>query len=107
LKAWHQRPVQALAGIAKPQVFFDMLRAQGVMLKHAQALPDHDDLDHLIINPSLGEVLCTEKDAVKLWGQHPEAWAVPLVITLPSELLQAMDKLIDTKLSSDHGLQTS
>jgi tetraacyldisaccharide 4'-kinase len=107
LKEWQHHPVQALAGIAKPQVFFDMLREQGVMLNHTQALPDHHDFDVFIINPSLGEVLCTEKDAVKLWRQNPEVWAVPLVITLPLEMLQAFDQLLDTKLSSDHGLQTT
>jgi len=26
-------------------------------------------------------VLCTEKDAVKLWDMLPQAWAVPLVLT--------------------------
>ena len=107
LKDWQQRPVQALAGIAKPHAFFDMLRAQGVSLTHTQALPDHDDLAHLTINPSLGEVLCTEKDAVKLWSRYPEAWAVPLLITMPVEMLQTLDKLLDTKLSSGHGLQTT
>ncbi len=107
LKEWHQRPVQALAGIAKPQVFFDMLRTKGLTCLHTQALPDHDDLDHVRIDAALGEVFCTEKDAVKLWLRHPEAWAVPLVITLPSEMIQALDMRLDTKLSSSHGLQTS
>ena len=105
LKDWYQQPVQALAGIAQPNVFFDMLRARGISLVHTQARPDHDDLDNLVINPSLGEVLCTEKDAVKLWRRHPHAWAVPLVITLPNSMLQTLDTLLDTKLSSDHGLQ--
>lgn len=107
LNDWQQHPVQALAGIAKPNVFFDMLRAKGVSLTHTQALPDHDDLDHLTINPLLGEVLCTEKDAVKLWSRYPDAWAVPLVITLPVEMLQDLDTLLDTKLSLEHGLQTT
>ena len=107
LKDWHQLPVQALAGIAKPYVFFDMLRAQGLQLTHTEALPDHGDMDGIVINPTLGEVLCTEKDAVKLWPQHPEAWAVPLVTTLPIAMLKALDTLLDTKLSSGHGLQTT
>lgn len=107
LKDWQQRPVQALAGIAKPHVFFDMLRGQGLTLQQVQALPDHDDLAHVRIDFALGEVLCTEKDAVKLWRRYPDAWAVPLVINLPGEVLQTFDALLDTKLSSDHGLQTS
>jgi tetraacyldisaccharide 4'-kinase len=107
LQSWAHTPVQALAGIAKPEVFFDMLRRQGLQLAHTQALPDHADVRGLALNPAWGDVLCTEKDAVKLWAQHPQAWAVPLVTELPDALLQAIDAALQTtqrpKLSSPHG----
>ena len=103
--------MQALAGIAKPEVFFSMLRAQGMTLAHTQALPDHANLAELQIDASQGDVMCTEKDAVKLWVTHPEAWAVPLQTTLPSGLLTAIDQHVAAaqraKLSSPHGHKTA
>lgn len=107
LQDWRMTPVQAIAGIAKPQVFFDMLAAQGLSLTNTQALADHADMRDVVINARLGDVLCTEKDAVKLWPLHPTVWAVPLLTTLPPELLQAIDARLDSKLSSHHGLQTT
>lgn len=111
LQSWGDTPVQALAGIAKPEVFFSMLRAQGMTLAHTQALPDHANLAELQIDASQGDVMCTEKDAVKLWATHPEAWAVPLQTTLPSGLLAAIDQHVAAaqraKLSSPHGHKTA
>jgi tetraacyldisaccharide 4'-kinase len=111
LSSWWDTPVHALAGIAKPEVFFAMLRDQGMNVVHTQALPDHADLNNLHIDASAGDVLCTEKDAVKLWAHHPKAWAVPLQTTLPAELLAAIDLHLATaknaKLSSPHGHQTA
>ena len=111
LSSWWDTPVQALAGIAKPEVFFAMLREQGLNVAHTQALPDHADLQALHIDTAQGDVLCTEKDAVKLWLQHPQAWAVPLQTTLPQELLTAIDAHLaaaqHAKLSSPHGHQTA
>ena len=111
LSSWGQTPVQALAGIVKPEQFFAMLREQGLNLRHTQALADHADLSQLNINAAQGDVLCTEKDAVKIWAQHPHAWAVPLQTTLPNELLAAIDVHLaavqHAKLSSPHGHQTA
>jgi tetraacyldisaccharide 4'-kinase len=88
-----------------------MLREQGLNVTHTQALPDHADLQDLHIDTAQGDVLCTEKDAVKLWMQHPQAWAVPLQTTLPQELLAAIDLHLaaaqNAKLSSPHGHQTA
>jgi tetraacyldisaccharide 4'-kinase len=111
LNSWGQTPVQALAGIAKPEQFFAMLREQGLNLCHTQALADHADLAQLNIDAAQGDVLCTEKDAIKLWAHHPHAWAVPLQTTLPTELLAAIDLHLaatqHAKLSSPHGHQTA
>lgn len=111
LQSWANLPVQAVAGIAKPEVFFAMLRDKGVTMRHTFAMPDHADLQDLPEGLFKGDVLCTEKDAVKLWPTHPNAWAVPLITTLAPELLEAIDQFLarldPTKLSSTHGQQTA
>ena len=107
LSSFRSQKVQALAGIGKPEVFFNMLRAQGISLSKTQALADHDDMRALQIDPEMGAVLCTEKDAVKLWDFQPTAWAVPLVTDLPEELLNTILTHISPKLSSVHGHQTT
>lgn len=82
------RPITAVAGIARPAVFFDMLRALGLTLTHEVALPDHAEPAAYasLFQNSNTALVCTEKDAVKLFG-HPAAengavppavWAVPL-----------------------------
>ncbi|MFL6692279.1 MAG: cytidylyltransferase domain-containing protein, partial [Ramlibacter sp.] len=48
-------------------------------------------------------LVCTEKDAVKLWRLRPDAWAVPLHLTMPPAFWQAFDTLLDARLSSAHG----
>jgi tetraacyldisaccharide 4'-kinase len=57
------------------------------------------------------QVLCTEKDAVKLWKYWPQALAVPLIQTLEPAFLAALDTLLAqtlaAKLSSSHGHQTA
>ena len=105
LSNFRGQKVQALAGIGKPQVFFDMLTAQGIALSATQALADHDDMRSIQSDPEMGEVLCTEKDAVKLWNYQPTAWAVPLVTEIPQELLDLILVRIGPKLSSTHGHQ--
>ena len=105
LSTFRGQKVQALAGIGKPQAFFDMLTAQGIALSATQALADHDDMRSIQLVPEMGEVLCTEKDAVKLWNYQPTAWAVPLVTEIPQELLDLILLRISPKLSSTHGHQ--
>ena len=101
LQHWQQHRAQALAGIAKPQVFFNMLQAQGVQLTNTIPLPDHAStaelnaaLAHTQHSPT--DVLCTEKDAVKLWPTLPEVWAVPLVVELPQGLLDELQNVLST-----------
>lgn len=85
------RPVGALAGIARPEAFFAMLRDQGLTLSSTLPLADHADF--AASWPGLRERLrqaplwlCTEKDAVKLQPLlgpgDPEVRAVPLAVTL-------------------------
>lgn len=87
LDAWVQagQPVIAVAGIAQPERFFHMLEATGLVLAARHALPDHASHDaySALARTYQGmalPVLCTEKDAVKLWDCMPQAWAVPLLL---------------------------
>ncbi|KKW67592.1 hypothetical protein AAV94_09680 [Lampropedia cohaerens] len=87
----------AVAGIAQPEAFFAMLEHAGLRLQARVALPDHHDFGQL--PPALqalppgAVVLCTEKDAVKLWRLLPNALAVPLQVTLPQALIEAIARL--------------
>ena len=86
---------EAVAAIARPESFFAMLRDCGITLAATQALPDHYDFESF--SRLLGAdkpLICTEKDAIKLWQTHPQAWAVPLQLQLP----QAFWDLLDAKL---------
>jgi tetraacyldisaccharide 4'-kinase len=108
LRALQGRRLLAVAGIARPQAFFQMLQAQGVEPVVTQALPDHYDFNSWSWPSDAGiEVICTEKDAIKLWSGHPHAWAVPLVLTPEPGFFEALDRRLDAALSSRHGHQTS
>ena len=103
------RPLLAIAGIATPAVFFGMLRSQGLTLECTFALPDHYPFDSaapLPLDPA-STVVCTEKDAVKLWRTRADAWAVPLVVRIDAAFWPAFDRRLDAKLSSVHGSQTA
>lgn len=111
-------PLIAVAGTAQPQAFFDMLRARGLTLADAAALPDHASaadyaawhttLKQRHANSTAPIVLCTEKDAQKLWPVCPEALAVPLAFELPHAFLGEFDRLLQdafaTRLSSAYGI---
>ena len=101
------RPLTAFAAIAKPEAFFTMLRAQGLQLSRTVALPDHDDFLDQELETGEDQLVCTEKDAVKLWHMRPDAWAVPLAIDIAPGFWAAFDRLLDAKLSSGHGPETS
>jgi tetraacyldisaccharide 4'-kinase len=100
-------PCTALAAIAQPEVFFAMLRAAGVALSATLALPDHADPGEGRLPAAGTPLLCTEKDAVKLWARRPDALAVPLELAVEPAFWQAFDRLLEPKLSSRHGPQTA
>jgi tetraacyldisaccharide 4'-kinase len=103
------RPLLAVAGIARPQAFFEMLQTLGLPLSLTVARPDHDDYagwqrprdrDYTL--------LCTEKDALKLWTSHPDALAVPLDFAPEPAFFAALDRLLgEARLSSPHGHPTA
>jgi tetraacyldisaccharide 4'-kinase len=102
------KPVVGVAAIARPQAFFDMLRQSGLQLTQTLALPDHADFKGVAdALPMPSNLVCTEKDAAKLWRYRPDAWAVPLLLAIDTRFWAAFDRLLDAKLSSAHGPQTS
>ena len=107
-----KRPLLALAGIARPEAFFASLLAIGIAPEKTLPLPDHFDFQMLNTDVLQGyQVLCTEKDAAKLWEIWPDALAVPLIQTQEPAFWAALDGLVAevhrTKLSSTHGHQTA
>ena len=104
LSALAGKPVIALAAIARPDAFFEMLRARGLTLAETIALPDHFDFEGWQAPSDAGHLLlCTEKDVVKLWRKAPGALAVPLHFAPAPEFFAALD----AKLSSLDGYQAA
>jgi tetraacyldisaccharide 4'-kinase len=90
-----QHPLIALAGIAQPEAFFQMLRERGLSLQGALPLPDHYDFSSMPRTFHAGQwLICTEKDAVKLWKtpltEQCRIAAVPLQVNLPEAFTQAL-----------------
>jgi tetraacyldisaccharide 4'-kinase len=101
------RPVHALAGIAQPEQFFQMLQEKGLNISQTTVLEDHATLDaqrlktlgycDCNLTPPSAEqplFLCTEKDAVKIWEFDTSIWAVPLECELAQALLDKVDDLL-------------
>ncbi|MBS1174402.1 MAG: lpxK [Burkholderiaceae bacterium] len=90
LHAFVGQKVLRCAGIARPQVFFEMLAGEGIA-GETLALPDHAPFDESLAQSlsamDFDVLLLTEKDAVKClpWvNSHSELarriWVVPLVV---------------------------
>lgn len=115
LAALHGQPLVALAAIANPMAFFNMLKADGLMLERTIALPDHHAFCADDLNPYAGQtVLCTEKDAVKIFAlalpPSITVLAVPLVFLPENTFFDAFDALLTpliSQLPSNHGHQTA
>lgn len=85
----------AVAAIARPEAFFSMLREQGLTLTRCLARPDHDDFDDWVCpDDQRYTVLCTEKDALKLWRKQADALAVPLDLAPEPAFFAAFDARI-------------
>ncbi|MFN0183264.1 MAG: tetraacyldisaccharide 4'-kinase [Aquabacterium sp.] len=83
----------AAAGIAQPEGFFAMLRAAGLDIQPLE-LPDHARLDALPWRGTTGDVVVTEKDAIKLNPARPgceAVWVAILKSDLPPALIDALD----------------
>lgn len=102
----------ALAGIAQPAAFFSMLRDAGITLHACVPLPDHYHFDSFPRNIYEGyPLICTEKDAEKLWRLEPDALAIGLDFQPCTEFFDALDHQVNTALqppvSSRHGHPTT
>ena len=94
----------AMAGIAHPEAFFEMLIARGLPILRTVAKADHADFSNLKLQSLKlpGEanitVLCTEKDAVKLFDlpQEPSVriLAVPLLFAPERAFFAALDRAV-------------
>ena len=98
------QPIVAIAAIAKPEAFFAMLRLQGLALAHTLALPDHDDFSqfarHASAFPAGAVLICTQKDAAKLWPQCPQALAAALEQRIEPAFFEALDALLPAMLAA-------
>ena len=91
------KPVEVVSGIAKPDAFLAMLEQGQFQIRHSTALSDHNDFRTW--EPSHPELplLCTEKDAVKLWARFPQALAMPLMFEPESSFWKAFDQLFQSR----------
>jgi tetraacyldisaccharide 4'-kinase len=106
------KPLFAIAGLAQPDAFFNMLVDLQLPLAGTLGLPDHFDFRKF--DATLGQrytLLCTEKDAAKLWRVAPDALAIPLVQSIEEDFWLALDAglglLPGTPLSSEYGHKTA
>lgn len=93
-----EQTITAAAGIARPEVFFDMLRGAGLDPAREVALPDHADTPAYagLLQDTQSTLVCTEKDATKLFALLPansslKAWAVPLELKPDPAFFEAVD----------------
>lgn len=105
-----RKPILAVAGIAQPERFFEMVREMGIPIAKTMAMPDHSDFQQ--ISPkdlAPYQLICTEKDAFKLWDIVPDVVAIPLEQKSEPEFFQRLDAHIDSamaaRLSSTDGHQ--
>jgi len=92
---WHGREVHAVAGIAHPERFFALVRAQGIAaVEHP--LPDHHAYRAAdLAFPAAAAILMTQKDAVKCAGLADErCWYLPVSATLDPALVALVENKI-------------
>jgi tetraacyldisaccharide 4'-kinase len=101
---WGHTPVNAVAGVARPEVFFEMLRQGGLSALRPHALPDHaqaSDYDAVCADHA-HDCLCTDKDAVKLFDRSDidpaRVWRVPLTLSHETDWLDAVIARLPTRL---------
>ena len=80
------KKVTAIAGIARPERFFNALKNMGISCE-TRALPDHAAITYADI-PTTQTVIMTEKDAVKLSQENlPQVYVLPIETEINSELI--------------------
>ena len=113
LESLRGRALVAVAGVARPSRFFDMLRAQGLSIR-SLPLPDHFDFTTLPWPAATADVVLTEKDAVKLDPARVGAtrvWVAALDFALPAAFETALLSLLPAPPhpvhEPDHGNPTA
>ena len=84
----------AIAGIAHPENFYQMLRTHGLQFT-TKSFPDHHQIKEEELHKLPQPILMTEKDATKC--QHflmDNLWAVPLKNKLPDDFIDTLQKKI-------------
>ena len=78
--------VAAVAGIAKPERFFDSLRNMGITLKQTVALPDHADITAADL-PDADVVIIT-KGCGQIFRRHSlnHVWVLPVYAIIEPNL---------------------
>ena len=115
LQTLKNQPLIALAGIANPDTFFAMLRMLGLTLTNTLVFPDHFSFFGVDFSQWSGKtVLCTQKDAVKLFERADlkaiRFLSIPLEFTPEPAFFTAFDALLKPlicHLPLRHGHQTS
>ena len=80
------RRTAALAGIARPERFFQSLQALGITADETRTLPDHAALTPADL-PAADAVFITEKDAVKLADFDADnVWVLPVCAIIEPDL---------------------
>ncbi|MEM9531132.1 MAG: tetraacyldisaccharide 4'-kinase [Pseudomonadota bacterium] len=94
------RPVVAMAGIGRPERFFQALEQEGLTIER-NALPDHVNYQHELVADLIDKtVLTTSKDAVKLRDVAGEDWwEVPVEVTLNPTLDARLEAQLEGLLS--------
>ena len=99
-----QRPLLAVAGLAHPRRFFEMLREHGLRVAEL-ALPDHHPYTTLPWPAGTPDVVLTEKDAIKLDPSRigsTRVWVAPLDFALDAAFDAALLALLPPP-GSRHG----
>ena len=100
LRSLEKQSLNAVAAIAQPQAFFDMLEANGLSLDQKWGLPDHDSFEGWTPPPKDKLLLCTEKDALKLWAICPHAFAIRLQFEPEKSYWLALDKQVHAAMKA-------
>lgn len=97
--------LRALAGIGRPQRFFDTLKQLGIQPCERKAFPDHHEFvaADLALN-DCDALLMTEKDAIKCTAiAPPQTWVLPVEADIPEAALT----LILNRLERLHGSEAA
>ena len=102
LQEFFDTTVHAVAGIANPARFFDLLVAAGIKVV-PHPLPDHAKIDAASLDHDDScPVMVTEKDAVKCQSfAHENVWSVPIELSFEADDTERLTQRIFAKLKTE------